>query len=282
MDMKRFSLTNFVALVVIVSFFSSGVSAFTFERASSGQRHIMVKRSEPSQFHNIPHHKPHFEEGLQQPSAFEDAHHRPNIRHDGHGSHHPSIKEEKEREKALKMALGEEGLTRVVYDDDQTYTDDDDDYYYDALLPLTNGYEDDDEHKKKVEEVKEHKKPTEIFPKKFSPNSKEKKTLEKKHEPHTKIILTDIEDEMKTHHIDHSEEEKEDSLPSNPGKHPKKNSNPLVLPVTTEGKQKTEDPLIVYGFPKELLPIMPGGGSRFEDVEREKLEKKKMSPNERR
>ena len=51
-------------------------------------------------------------------------------------------------------------------------------------------------------------------------------------------------------------------------------NTPLMLPVTTEGKR---DPLKVYGFPKELLPIMPGGGSRFEDVEREKLEKKKMS-----
>lgn len=57
--------------------------------------------------------------------------------------------------------------------------------------------------------------------------------------------------------------------------------DPMMLPVTIESKtgskHKTDDPLKVYGFPKELLPIMPGGGSRFEDVEREKLEKEKMS-----
>ncbi|KAK3859015.1 hypothetical protein Pcinc_034828 [Petrolisthes cinctipes] len=45
---------------------------------------------------------------------------------------------------------------------------------------------------------------------------------------------------------------------------------PLVLPVT-EGK-KTD----YKGLPKELMPIHPGGGSKFDDLEREKLEKSKM------
>ncbi|KAK4310139.1 hypothetical protein Pmani_018254, partial [Petrolisthes manimaculis] len=46
---------------------------------------------------------------------------------------------------------------------------------------------------------------------------------------------------------------------------------PLVLPVT-EGK-KTD----YKGLPKELMPIHPGGGSRFDDLEKEKLEKSKMA-----
>ncbi|XP_068233906.1 uncharacterized protein [Palaemon carinicauda] len=51
---------------------------------------------------------------------------------------------------------------------------------------------------------------------------------------------------------------------------------PVVLPVT-EGKNRGQDPVAQYGIPKELLPIHPGGGSRFDDLEREKLEKKKMA-----
>ena len=51
--------------------------------------------------------------------------------------------------------------------------------------------------------------------------------------------------------------------------------DPMVLPVT-EGKNRNQQD-IPYGLPVELMPIYPGGGSRFEDLEREKLEKNKMS-----
>lgn len=48
---------------------------------------------------------------------------------------------------------------------------------------------------------------------------------------------------------------------------------PVVLPVT-EGKNRGGHD---YGLPKELMPIHPGGGSKFEDLEREKLERAKMA-----
>lgn len=52
---------------------------------------------------------------------------------------------------------------------------------------------------------------------------------------------------------------------------------PVVMPVT-EGKNKSKfDPVAVYGLPKELMPIHPGGGSRFDDLEKEKLERAKMA-----
>ncbi|XP_064096710.1 uncharacterized protein LOC135208447 isoform X2 [Macrobrachium nipponense] len=51
---------------------------------------------------------------------------------------------------------------------------------------------------------------------------------------------------------------------------------PVVLPVT-EGKNRGQDPVAQYGLPKELMPIHPGGGSKFDDLEREKMEKKKMA-----
>ncbi|XP_042235576.1 uncharacterized protein LOC121875193 [Homarus americanus] len=51
---------------------------------------------------------------------------------------------------------------------------------------------------------------------------------------------------------------------------------PVVLPVT-EGKNRGQEPIVHYGLPKELLPIHPGGGSRFDDLEREKLERAKMA-----
>lgn len=48
---------------------------------------------------------------------------------------------------------------------------------------------------------------------------------------------------------------------------------PVVLPVT-EGKNRGGHD---YGLPKELMPIHPGGGSKFEDLEKEKLERAKMA-----
>lgn len=51
---------------------------------------------------------------------------------------------------------------------------------------------------------------------------------------------------------------------------------PVVLPVT-EGKNSRQDTVVHYQLPKELMPIHPGGGSKFEDLEKEKLEKKKMA-----
>ncbi|XP_045625946.2 uncharacterized protein [Procambarus clarkii] len=51
---------------------------------------------------------------------------------------------------------------------------------------------------------------------------------------------------------------------------------PVVLPVT-EGKNRGQEPVVHYGLPKELMPIHPGGGSKFEDLEREKLERAKMA-----
>ncbi|XP_071523433.1 uncharacterized protein [Panulirus ornatus] len=51
---------------------------------------------------------------------------------------------------------------------------------------------------------------------------------------------------------------------------------PVVLPVT-EGKNDGRDSGAHYGLPKELMPIHPGGGSRFEDLEKEKLERAKMA-----
>lgn len=51
---------------------------------------------------------------------------------------------------------------------------------------------------------------------------------------------------------------------------------PVVLPVT-EGKNNGQDTMTHYGLPKELMPIHPGGGSRFEDLEKEKLERAKMA-----
>lgn len=51
---------------------------------------------------------------------------------------------------------------------------------------------------------------------------------------------------------------------------------PVVLPVT-EGKNRGQDTVVHYSLPKELMPIHPGGGSRFEDLEKEKLDKKKMA-----
>lgn len=51
---------------------------------------------------------------------------------------------------------------------------------------------------------------------------------------------------------------------------------PVVLPVT-EGKNHGQDQIVHYGLPKELMPIHPGGGSKFEDLEKEKLERAKMA-----
>ncbi|XP_042859785.1 fibrous sheath CABYR-binding protein-like [Penaeus japonicus] len=52
---------------------------------------------------------------------------------------------------------------------------------------------------------------------------------------------------------------------------------PVVMPVT-EGKNRSgQDAVSSFDLPKELMPIHPGGGSKFEDLEQERLDKTKMS-----
>lgn len=51
---------------------------------------------------------------------------------------------------------------------------------------------------------------------------------------------------------------------------------PMAMPVT-ENLKRDPDPVAYYGLPKELMPIHPGGGSRFEDLEKERLERAKLA-----
>ncbi|XP_037796591.1 uncharacterized protein LOC119591909 isoform X2 [Penaeus monodon] len=58
---------------------------------------------------------------------------------------------------------------------------------------------------------------------------------------------------------------------------PEDAQEPVVMPVT-EGKNRSgQDAVSSYDLPKELMPIHPGGGSKFEDLEQERLDKTKMS-----
>ncbi|XP_042884352.1 uncharacterized protein LOC122260943 [Penaeus japonicus] len=51
---------------------------------------------------------------------------------------------------------------------------------------------------------------------------------------------------------------------------------PVAMPVT-ENLKRDPDPVAYYGLPKELMPIHPGGGSKFDDLEKERLERAKLA-----
>ncbi|ROT75403.1 hypothetical protein C7M84_006052 [Penaeus vannamei] len=59
-----------------------------------------------------------------------------------------------------------------------------------------------------------------------------------------------------------------------PGEGKAAKPKPVAMPVT-ENLKRDPDPVAYYGLPKELMPIHPGGGSRFEDLEKERLERAK-------
>lgn len=61
-----------------------------------------------------------------------------------------------------------------------------------------------------------------------------------------------------------------------PGEGKAAKPKPVAMPVT-ENLKRDPDPVAYYGLPKELMPIHPGGGSRFEDLEKERLERAKLA-----
>lgn len=80
-----------------------------------------------------------------------------------------------------------------------------------------------------------------------------------------------------------SEAQEQQPEPEEPAKNetqveqPEDAQEPVVMPVT-EGKNRSgQDAGSSYDLPKELMPIHPGGGSKFEDLEQERLDKTKMS-----
>ncbi|XP_047481806.1 uncharacterized protein LOC125034169 [Penaeus chinensis] len=61
-----------------------------------------------------------------------------------------------------------------------------------------------------------------------------------------------------------------------PGEGKDAKPKPKAMPVT-ENLKRDPDPVAYYGLPKELMPIHPGGGSKFEDLEKERLERAKLA-----
>ncbi|XP_076068183.1 uncharacterized protein LOC143040713 isoform X2 [Oratosquilla oratoria] len=103
-------------------------------------------------------------------------------------------------------------------------------------------------------------------------------THDKNHHHHTEAEASQPE-----HHsgeVTHTQVEEQassgEAVHTSSGKK-KKGREPVVLPVTTEGKNRSGNDYAHYGLPLELMPILPGGGSRFDDVERERLEKASQS-----